>query len=76
MLTTIKTYLVDPESKALIRCLIAAFFACSTMLIVSHMRVVAAEDDCADPTLIVQRVPLLDQLVCIGEGARDGTELR
>jgi hypothetical protein len=31
------------------------------------MRVVNAEDDCADPTLIVQRIPLLDQLVCVGE---------
>lgn len=55
------------EVRALIRCFIAALFACTTLVTVSHMRVVNAEDDCANPTLIVQRVPIIDQLVCIWE---------
>jgi uncharacterized membrane protein len=60
---------LDHENKMLIRLLWLALAACFIIIAIMNVRVVGAEDDCADPTWMVQRTAI--GLLCIGEG-RDG----
>lgn len=52
------------------RALALALMACILMLMATCARPVYAEDDCAEHTWAVERVPLIG-LVCIGEGWRN-----